>query len=231
MPRWLEAMLGERFFSSCMIHETSKKKEKNIFCLDCCSSFCPQCLSPHRPHRLLQVRRYVYHDVLRVDDLEKLIDCSSVQSYTTNNAKVVFLNERPRGRQFRSSGNACLSCHRSLQEPFFFCSLSCKVRELGRSEVGLWRELRECEHLPLPSSCELEEGQPLTPDSVLDPAIAATSTSSVGAVTPPLSAVGMEAISQRKKKRSSRPRVIRTARPDVSNRPRKRSAPVRAPLF
>lgn len=26
-----------------------------------------------------QVRRYVYHDVIRLDDLEKLIDCSNIQ--------------------------------------------------------------------------------------------------------------------------------------------------------
>jgi len=26
-----------------------------------------------------QVRRYVYHDVIRLDDLEKLVDCSNIQ--------------------------------------------------------------------------------------------------------------------------------------------------------
>ncbi|URD84386.1 PLATZ transcription factor [Musa troglodytarum] len=233
MPGWLEAMLGEKFFNPCMIHETSKKNEKNIFCLDCCSSFCPQCLPPHRPHRLLQVRRYVYHDVVRVDDLEKLIDCSSVQSYTTNSAKVVFLNERPPSRPFRGSGNACLSCYRPLQDPYFFCSLSCKVKELLRSEGGLWKELRECEYLPL--SCELDEGQ-LTPDSILESASATSSASSGGgaAAAAPVAA-GTEAASRRKKRTSAgsgsgRRGGDRAALPEMASR-RKKGVPVRAPLF
>ncbi|KAE9445055.1 hypothetical protein RHGRI_019249 [Rhododendron griersonianum] len=79
LPRWLGALLGEKFFNACIIHEDSKKNEKNIFCLDCCEGICPHCLSPHRSHRLLQIRRYVYHDVIRVGDAEKLMDCSFVQ--------------------------------------------------------------------------------------------------------------------------------------------------------
>ena len=55
LPRWLEALLREKFFNACVIHEYAKKNEKNIFCLDCCTSICPHCLSPHRSHRLLQV--------------------------------------------------------------------------------------------------------------------------------------------------------------------------------
>ncbi|CAL9074870.1 unnamed protein product [Musa acuminata var. zebrina] len=78
-------------------------------------------------HPLLQVRRYVYNDVVRLDDIEKLIDCSYVQPYTINSAKVVFLKPRPQSRPFKGSGNICLTCDRILQEPFHFCSLSCKV--------------------------------------------------------------------------------------------------------
>ncbi|KAK3033765.1 hypothetical protein RJ639_034207 [Escallonia herrerae] len=79
LPRWLEALLAEKFFNACIIHEDEKKNEKNIFCLDCCESICPHCLTPHRSHRLLQIRRYVYHDVIRLGDAEKLMDCASVQ--------------------------------------------------------------------------------------------------------------------------------------------------------
>ncbi len=53
--------------------------------------------------------------------------CLIVQPYTTNSAKVVFLNQRPMSRPFRGSGNFCIACDRSLQDPYFFCSLSCKV--------------------------------------------------------------------------------------------------------
>ncbi|XP_058092880.1 protein RGF1 INDUCIBLE TRANSCRIPTION FACTOR 1-like [Magnolia sinica] len=109
------------------MHETARKNEKNIFCLACYTIICPHCLSLHRSHRLLQIRRYVYHDVIRLNDLEKLIDCNFIQSYRTNKAKVVFLNHRPQSRPFRGSGNNCYTCERSLQDPYIFCSLFCKV--------------------------------------------------------------------------------------------------------
>jgi len=82
-PAWLEGLMAETFFSSCGIHETRRKSEKNVFCLLCCLSVCPHCLPSHRSHPLLQVRRYVYHDVVRLSDLEKLIDCSYVQVNST----------------------------------------------------------------------------------------------------------------------------------------------------
>nr|XP_010933702.1 uncharacterized protein LOC105054027 [Elaeis guineensis] len=228
MPDWLETMLGERFFNPCMIHEAVKKNEKNVFCLDCCSSFCPQCLPRHRPHRLLQIRRYVYHDVVRVDDLEKLIDCSSVQLYTTNGAKVVFLNKRALSRPFRGSGNACRSCDRPLQDRYLFCSLSCKVKLLLRSEVGLARELRECQFLSLPSTCDLDEGH-LTPDSILESTSATSSGSSAtgGGLEPrnTRSTAGMEPLVRRRGSCAGRP-----LGPEVVNR-RKKGIPMRAPLL
>ncbi|KAJ0975910.1 hypothetical protein J5N97_017875 [Dioscorea zingiberensis] len=127
MPGWLGGLVEEAFFVACEAHETRKKNEKNIFCLYCCTSICPHCVSSHPAHPLLQVRRYVYNDVVRLDDLQKLIDCSHVQPYTINSAKVVFLKPRPQSRPFKGSGNICLTCDRILQEPFHFCSLSCKV--------------------------------------------------------------------------------------------------------
>ncbi|KAJ9563298.1 hypothetical protein OSB04_008458 [Centaurea solstitialis] len=79
LPVWLESLLSEKFYDGCIIHQDSKKNEKNIFCVDCCQGLCPHCLTPHGSHRLLQIRRYVYHDVIRVGDAEKLMDCSYVQ--------------------------------------------------------------------------------------------------------------------------------------------------------
>ncbi|KAG6784653.1 hypothetical protein POTOM_010351 [Populus tomentosa] len=79
LPPWLQALLTEKFFNACVIHEGARKNEKNIFCLDCCISICPHCLSPHGSHRLLQIRRYVYNDVLRLDDAQKLFDSAFVQ--------------------------------------------------------------------------------------------------------------------------------------------------------
>ncbi|KAF5474578.1 hypothetical protein F2P56_006466 [Juglans regia] len=126
-PAWLEGLMAETFFGGCGVHENRRKNEKNVFCLHCCVSICPHCLPSHRSHPLLQVRRYVYHDVVRLGDLEKLIDCSYIQPYTINSAKVIFLNQRPQSRSCKGSANICLTCDRILQEPFHFCSLSCKV--------------------------------------------------------------------------------------------------------
>lgn len=113
-------------------------------------------------YNVIQIRRYVYHDVLRLDDAEKLMDCDFVQvswrqqtiyeliwefqgfylivnfsffflflmfwkSYTTNQAKVVFLNQRPQTKTGRGSNHICFICERALQERYLFCSLSCKV--------------------------------------------------------------------------------------------------------
>ncbi|KAK9120981.1 hypothetical protein Syun_018598 [Stephania yunnanensis] len=84
--------------------------------------------------KMSQVRRYVYHDVVRLDDLEKLIDCSYVQPYIINSAKVVFLKQKPHSRPCKGSANICLKCDRILQDPFHCCSLSCKVHEFKPSD-------------------------------------------------------------------------------------------------
>uniref|UniRef100_A0A6N2K0J0 Methyltransferase type 11 domain-containing protein n=1 Tax=Salix viminalis TaxID=40686 RepID=A0A6N2K0J0_SALVM len=148
-PAWLEALYTQKFFAGCSYHETAKKNEKNVCCLDCCVSICPHCIPSHRFHSLLQVRRYVYHDVVRLEDLEKLIDCSNVQAYTINSAKVVFIKKRPQNRQFKGAGNYCTSCDRSLQEPFLHCSLGCKVDYVLKHYRDLSPYLRRCNALTL----------------------------------------------------------------------------------
>ncbi|KAL0429046.1 UNVERIFIED_CONTAM: hypothetical protein Sradi_0530600 [Sesamum radiatum] len=115
---------------------------------------------------LMLIRRYVYHDVIRLVDADKLMDCAQVQSYTTNSAKVVFLNQRPQTRPPRASGNLCITCDRNLQESSLFCSLSCKLQHILRSGCKLSMYLRKCEFLALPEP-GLDDGQ-MTPDSVLE---------------------------------------------------------------
>ncbi|KAJ0980833.1 hypothetical protein J5N97_009088 [Dioscorea zingiberensis] len=188
MPGWLGGLIEDQcFFVGCEVHEKKKKNEKNIFCLHCCTSLCSHCVPSHHPsHPLLQVRRYVYNDVVRLDDLEKLIDCSHVQPYTINSAKVVFLKPRPQSRPSKGSGNICLTCDRILQEPFHFCSLSCKVEHvmLGGEELGnILHQFKESE---LAFSHDLEDQedvvvQMVTPSSVLeDPLHCRSTVHSVG---------------------------------------------------
>ncbi|CAM6038995.1 unnamed protein product [Sphagnum compactum] len=126
-PAWLEALLSEKFFVACTTHAALKKNEKNVFCVDCSGGVCQHCVSGHRSHCLLQIRRYVYHDVIRLQDIQRLLDCSEVQTYIINSARVVFLNQRPQPRPSKGLGNACGFCERSLQDSYHYCSVGCKV--------------------------------------------------------------------------------------------------------
>ncbi|MCO5561799.1 hypothetical protein L7F22_015423 [Adiantum nelumboides] len=126
-PMWLQMLLAEKFFTTCAKHDCQKKNDKNVFCLDCMVSICQHCLSDHDSHRLLQIRRYVYHDVIRLHDIQKLLDCSRVQAYTINSARVVFLKERPQPKSNKGLSGNCEWCERSLQDAYRFCSVACKV--------------------------------------------------------------------------------------------------------
>ncbi|PPS12581.1 hypothetical protein GOBAR_AA08061 [Gossypium barbadense] len=85
----------------------------------------------------------------RLEDVQKLIDCSNVQAYTINSAKVVFIKKRPQNRQFKGAGNYCTSCDRSLQDPFIHCSLNCKVDFVVKHYKDLTPFLRTCNTLTL----------------------------------------------------------------------------------
>ncbi|KAG6579424.1 hypothetical protein SDJN03_23872, partial [Cucurbita argyrosperma subsp. sororia] len=155
LPQWLPILLGEKFFTPCLLHSSnSKRNEKTFFCLRCCSAICFSCFSSHRSHALLQIRRYVYHEVIRLGDAQKLLNCSLVQPYTTNSAKVIFLqHRRGKRRALRGggSGNLCITCFRTLQCPYLFCSLSCKINH--KTEITN-KKHNNSDHLPPPSTPE-----------------------------------------------------------------------------
>ncbi|KAL2901757.1 DNA polymerase alpha catalytic subunit [Bienertia sinuspersici] len=167
IPPWLDALLTEKFFEPCLFHSdtSDKKTERNLYCFDCCSSVCPKCLFRHRKHILLQVRRYVYNDVLKLSDAEKLIDCSGVQPYISNSVKVVFLKQRPVTRLFKNPGNSCFTCNRNLQEPFLYCCLSCKVEHIIATQGSL--RINVSDHKMLDFS-DIDELQVVTPESILE---------------------------------------------------------------
>ncbi|KAL2348137.1 hypothetical protein Fmac_002137 [Flemingia macrophylla] len=174
VPNWLLILKEEKFFTLCLIHDSVKK---NIFCLDCSTSICLHCVPFHRSHVLLQIRRYMYNDVLRLDDAQTLLNCSLVQPYTTNKTKVVFLKHRTPTRSHKGSRNICITCDRNLQEPYIFCSLSCKVHqhllllEKSRTIKDPWSKYEFSILLDNERSSEnpreIEDSQ-ITTDSVLD---------------------------------------------------------------
>jgi PLATZ transcription factor len=74
--------------------------------------------------------------VVRVSEVEGLIDVKGLHTYVINSAKVFFLNERPQPKGIgAAAGKAAASpyfcdvCSRSLLYEFRFCSIGCKASQ------------------------------------------------------------------------------------------------------
>ncbi|XP_057478125.1 protein RGF1 INDUCIBLE TRANSCRIPTION FACTOR 1 isoform X1 [Actinidia eriantha] len=137
-PDWVTHLTLTKFFGSCVDHEDLRKNEKNMYCIDCHLCFCKHCIAStaHCFHRSLQICKYVYHDVVRLQDIQKYLDCSKIQTYKINGEKAVHLNPRPQSKGPKSSksksGVSCEACGRHIQDlPNRFCSIACKVSEIS----------------------------------------------------------------------------------------------------
>ncbi|KAL6557247.1 hypothetical protein OROMI_017597 [Orobanche minor] len=207
VPEWVSGLMSEKFFNACVNHEDARRNEKNIFCLDCCVGICPHCVTHHhRCHRLLQIRRYVYHDVIRLEDAVKLMDCAHIQCYTNNSAKVVFLNQRPQSSRHNRT-----------------------IQHILRTGCKLSKYLRDCEFLTL-SEPGSYDGQ-MTPDSVLEHAGSVRTDSDLSDSPPLICTATTEVV---RKKRSNltgfRPACRPAYRP-VSEMNRRKGTPHRSPLY
>ncbi|KAK6290188.1 hypothetical protein POUND7_001729 [Theobroma cacao] len=135
VPPWLESLLSTAFFTVCRTHGDAARGECNMYCLDCKGdAFCYYCRSSkHKDHQVIQIRRSSYHDVVRVTEIQKVLDISGVQTYVINSARVLFLNERPQPKSGKGVAHLCEICGRSLLDPFRFCSLGCKLVGIKRN--------------------------------------------------------------------------------------------------
>lgn len=157
---WLDALLIDNF-GNCKKHK-EKFNEKNVFCLDCGISLCRHGKDSHSLHRRFQIYKYCYQDVVRYSDLLKYFDCSNIQTYISNNDKIVHLKPRPSKEKkqviirskFASQNHdesqmketnittpqkpagTCEECGKHLQDKRNqFCSIKCKIT--GEEEIGI----------------------------------------------------------------------------------------------
>ncbi|XP_021901555.1 uncharacterized protein LOC110817362 [Carica papaya] len=146
-PPWLESLLSASFFTVCPTHSDTPRSECNMFCLDCNKdAFCIYCRSSrHQDHSVIQIRRSSYHDVVRVSEIQKVLDISGVQTYVINSARVLFLNERPqlKAPTGKAVSHLCKICGRSLLDPYRFCSLGCKLEGVKRNGDAIKKEEEE----------------------------------------------------------------------------------------
>eukprot|EP00798_Chlamydomonas_sp_ICE-L_P011191 gene11191-18806_t len=142
-----------------------------FFCTTCSpkgmGGLCQHCMDCHanEGHQTIQIRRYVYCDVVRAVDISSHLDISGVQVYIVNQANVVFLNHRPQSKPARSSSHdSCQTCARQLREGCSFCSLACKVEAMCKSEGCVQPK-------PAPKPKIAEAPQQRSPKSATDPQV------------------------------------------------------------
>lgn len=129
-PSWFGSLLNTKFYTSCDLHPNLRGNKKSGFCIDCSVSFCKNC-TIHDLHRQVNIWKYAYHEVVRVQDMEKHFCCSEIHPYKANGKVAVHLNSRSQSVDTKSlkakSGNPCEECGRHVQDPHRFCSIACKV--------------------------------------------------------------------------------------------------------
>ncbi|KAK7358206.1 hypothetical protein VNO77_00131 [Canavalia gladiata] len=146
---WIRALMNTSF-GYCDDHHDLRSNEKNVFCIDCAVRLCRHCKEAHSLHRRFQIYKYSYQDVFRHSELQKYFDCSKIQTYISNNERIVHLKPRPSTNKPKSaelspesksketsistrpkSGGTCEECGKHLQdERNRFCSITCKISVL-----------------------------------------------------------------------------------------------------
>nr|TKW37524.1 hypothetical protein SEVIR_1G052300v2 [Setaria viridis] len=145
-PAWLRQLLGTRFFEPCPEHpavtaiRSTRSVGCNYFCTNCAGgALCSGCLAGHEGRRVqgdlfsdacsAQIRKSSSHGLVRVADIERLLNVSLVQTYLVNGEEAVFLDKREISGKGRAGTTRCEECSRGLQDlASLFCSLGCKAK-------------------------------------------------------------------------------------------------------
>lgn len=130
---WISALLATRFYGPCSKHPNLRKNDLNLFCTTHAVKICQYCLQTSHcdsksPCTILHVSRYMYHDVLLAKESAPLFDVSEVQSYLNNGNRVVYIDRRAQPKsKLAPHAKACEVCSRTLQDPYRFCSVFCRL--------------------------------------------------------------------------------------------------------
>lgn len=146
---WIRALLTTKFYGLCPKHPNLRKNDLNLFCTQHSVKICQYCCHPmnntssacngdstsfnsdtdcHSKCTVLHVSRYMYHDVLLAREASLLLDLAHVQSYLNNGNRVVYIDRRAQPRsKLAPNAKACAVCDRTLQEPYKFCSIFCRL--------------------------------------------------------------------------------------------------------
>lgn len=148
---WIHALLTTKFYGLCPEHQNLRKNDLNLFCTQHNVKICQYChatskvatsgfdgesTSPlldssyqcHSTCTVLHVSRYMYHDVLLAREASLLLDLAHVQSYLNNGNRVVYIDRRAQPRsKLAPNAKSCAVCDRTLQDPYKFCSIFCRL--------------------------------------------------------------------------------------------------------
>ncbi|XVF59539.1 hypothetical protein PTKIN_Ptkin07bG0284200 [Pterospermum kingtungense] len=128
----LMPLLEAQFYSICDSHGS----KYTFFCLDCTGLLlCERCLraKQHQPtHQIVQVFKASHQVAIKISDLQKLVDISSIQPYINNDSRVVYIRKRRQKHELPNTSNTvpkCGTCGWQLLPGTIskFCSIQCKV--------------------------------------------------------------------------------------------------------
>lgn len=151
-PSCISALLSTKFYGPCPNHSNLRKNDLNLFCTTHAAKICQYCHqsnhSDNRICKILHVSRYMYHDVLLAKEAASLLDVSDVQSYLNNGNRVVYIDRRAQPKsKLAPHAKACAVCSRTLQDPYRFCSVFCRLAHANDPAA--------VSSLPVPDACPL----------------------------------------------------------------------------